>query len=305
MGGDLRAAPKGKRPTFLVGALKDVIGGHLDRIQIVKGWLDAKGALHERVYDAALGWRSQAGSRDRQAAAGGQHGGRGECHLDQHHRSARTGRLLDGRGLRFQPARLLLRESHRDSHAALDGVRRKALRREDCRGGAHDDSGEGFADEARISFTHVYLSPERRRDGLARDAARLLARLREGKMGVDVGALGDPFLLPYGFDAVPADEIARLFGASFAAKLGELPTGEWQGPLESGYGAHLVLVIQRTQAREPDFGAVREAVRREWASARRIEANARLYQTLLQRYTVRIEQAELAAAADGLAQVVR
>ncbi len=52
MGGDLPLAPEGKTvPTFLVGALKDVIGGNLDRIQIVKGWMDAKGELHEKVYD--------------------------------------------------------------------------------------------------------------------------------------------------------------------------------------------------------------------------------------------------------------
>jgi hypothetical protein len=53
MGGDLGAAPPGKAPTFLVAALKDPIGANLDRYQIVKGWLDAKGALHERVYDVA------------------------------------------------------------------------------------------------------------------------------------------------------------------------------------------------------------------------------------------------------------
>jgi hypothetical protein len=54
MGGDLTAAPEGKAPTFLVAALKDPYGGNLDRVQIVKGWLDAKGALHERVYDVAV-----------------------------------------------------------------------------------------------------------------------------------------------------------------------------------------------------------------------------------------------------------
>ena len=53
MGGDLKKAPAGKAPTFLVAALKDPIGGNLDRIQIVKGWLDAKGELHEQVYDVA------------------------------------------------------------------------------------------------------------------------------------------------------------------------------------------------------------------------------------------------------------
>jgi hypothetical protein len=52
MGGNLSAAPEGKTaPTFLVAALKDPIGGNLDRIQIVKGWKDSKGKTHEKVYD--------------------------------------------------------------------------------------------------------------------------------------------------------------------------------------------------------------------------------------------------------------
>jgi len=53
MGGDLRQAPAGKAPSFLVAALKDPIGANLDRIQVVKGWLDAKGELHEKVFDVA------------------------------------------------------------------------------------------------------------------------------------------------------------------------------------------------------------------------------------------------------------
>jgi hypothetical protein len=53
MGGDLSDAPKGKPLTFLVAALKDPIGANLDRYQIIKGWLDAKGQLHEKIYDVA------------------------------------------------------------------------------------------------------------------------------------------------------------------------------------------------------------------------------------------------------------
>ncbi len=54
MGGNLPRTPKGKtKPTFMVAALKDPVGGNLDRIQVIKGWLDAKGKLHEKVYDVA------------------------------------------------------------------------------------------------------------------------------------------------------------------------------------------------------------------------------------------------------------
>jgi hypothetical protein len=53
MGGDLPKGPAGKAPTFLVAALKDPLSGNLDRMQIVKGWMDAAGERHEKVYDVA------------------------------------------------------------------------------------------------------------------------------------------------------------------------------------------------------------------------------------------------------------
>ena len=53
MGGDLTNVPSGKAPTFLVAALKDPIGANLDRIQIIKGWLDNSDETHEKVYDVA------------------------------------------------------------------------------------------------------------------------------------------------------------------------------------------------------------------------------------------------------------
>ncbi|HEX3145519.1 MAG TPA: DUF3604 domain-containing protein [Pyrinomonadaceae bacterium] len=55
MGGDMSNAPAGSSPTFLVAALKDPMGANLDRIQIIKGWLDAKGQVQEKVYDVVWG----------------------------------------------------------------------------------------------------------------------------------------------------------------------------------------------------------------------------------------------------------
>jgi len=53
MGGDLKQAPAGKAPAFMMQALRDPDGANLDRIQIVKGWLDASGETQEKVYDVA------------------------------------------------------------------------------------------------------------------------------------------------------------------------------------------------------------------------------------------------------------
>jgi Protein of unknown function (DUF3604) len=55
MGGDLKKASQGKAPTFLVAALKDPLSGNLDRIQIIKGWLDKSGKLQEKIFDVVWG----------------------------------------------------------------------------------------------------------------------------------------------------------------------------------------------------------------------------------------------------------
>jgi len=54
MGGDLRNAPNGKSPVFMIRSLRDADGANLDRIQIIKGWLDKAGKTHERIYDVAV-----------------------------------------------------------------------------------------------------------------------------------------------------------------------------------------------------------------------------------------------------------
>jgi hypothetical protein len=54
MGGDLTAAPDGKAPTFLIRALRDADGANLDRVQVVKGWLDAKDETHEQIWDVVV-----------------------------------------------------------------------------------------------------------------------------------------------------------------------------------------------------------------------------------------------------------
>jgi len=70
MGGDLANAPDGKAPTFMTFALRDPIGGNLDRIQIVKGWLDDDSETHEQVYDVAWSGDRQPGGDGKLPAVG-------------------------------------------------------------------------------------------------------------------------------------------------------------------------------------------------------------------------------------------
>jgi len=165
---------------------------------------------------------------------------------------------------------------------------------------AHPDS---FRVERRFTFRHVFLNPETHGKNLARDTARLLAQLKQA--GADAPAQGDPFLLEHQFASVPASEVEKQFGRDFAAKLGGIPPGQWQGPVASGYGVHLVLVSERAEGGLPALADVRDAVRREWDSARRKEANEKLYQDLLKGYTVTVEALEPVEARKVAAREVK
>ena len=164
---------------------------------------------------------------------------------------------------------------------------------------------ERFRTEQRVSFRHVYLDPRRHPGTLARDGARLLARLKNAGTTAEVSELGDAFLLDNRFDAVPASEVAKLFGEKFAAALSDVPLAEWQGPIESGYGQHFVLVSKRTEPRLPALDEVRENVRREWASLERRKADEQFYQELLARYEVVVENPQLADSATTPASITQ
>jgi len=158
---------------------------------------------------------------------------------------------------------------------------------------AHPDK---FRVEQQITFRQLYLDAAKHGVNLARDATQLLAKLNQAGGDASFAAVGDPFPLGNTFTAVPAGEVANQFGEKFVANLSELQTGYWEGPVESGYGMHLVVISERTKDRLPALAEVRDAVRREWEEARRKEANEKFYQTLLKHYTVTIEQPTAEAA---------
>jgi hypothetical protein len=153
-----------------------------------------------------------------------------------------------------------------------------------------------FAVEPRFSFTQVYFDPRRRGGQLASDAARMLAALQRAGAGADVATMGDAFVLGRQFEALPARDLKSQFGDPFAAALDTLAVGRWVGPIASTYGAHLVLLRDRTPARHPALAEVRDAVRREWSNAQKEQATERLYQRLLAHYTVTIGKARPAGA---------
>lgn len=134
---------------------------------------------------------------------------------------------------------------------------------------------ERFTPPARITFRHVFLGDE--------DPAPVLAALAEG---AEPDALGRATSLPPALRAATRSEVDGVFGAGVFAAVSALPPGEWSGPVMSGYGAHLVQVLESEPARAPDFAAVRHAVEADWRHATAEAQREALFEALRERYVV-------------------
>ncbi|RTZ75320.1 MAG: peptidyl-prolyl cis-trans isomerase [Gammaproteobacteria bacterium] len=155
-----------------------------------------------------------------------------------------------------------------------------------------DDHPQDFRLPARIDFEQVYLNADRRGEQVRQQAQELLETL-EGK-GAEAlpGAGGDRFMAGFRFKDATSVDVAQLFGDAFAQALFRLPEGSWQGPLESGYGLHLVRIGRKTPARQPELEVVRGRVVAAWREAQRRQLNAAFYRGLRQRYRVVVETGE-------------
>ena len=160
-----------------------------------------------------------------------------------------------------------------------------------------DENAEAFLIEPEISFRQIYLSADRRGAAAARDeAAHLNDRLnnggRNGAGAIDTVDLGDPFPLAPAYEDLPMRDVTALFGREFARQIATTPTGRWVGPVDSGYGVHVVFVDNRTEARVPKLAEVRDAVLRELSEVRRRSSGDEFYERLRARYTIVVERPE-------------
>jgi hypothetical protein len=153
-----------------------------------------------------------------------------------------------------------------------------------------DANPEKFRVPARVSFEHIYLNADQRGAQASSDAESLLARLQEGDPDLDLSALGDPLPLPREYVNAPADRVGSRFGGGFAERLVESPVGTWSGPIESGFGLHLVLVTERRDGEVPAYEDIEDIIEREWRAEQRNTVKEAFYQTLRQRYSVVVEE---------------
>lgn len=149
----------------------------------------------------------------------------------------------------------------------------------------YDKNKERFALPARATFRQVYFSPDRRGANARADAAAALAQL-DGK-AIDARiAGGDPLMLQAFYGDRSLEVVAKEFGPPFARALSGVKPGAWAGPIESGYGWHLVFVDAMTAQRIPAFDEIEADVKTAWIEDNRERTKTQLYESMRARYEV-------------------
>ncbi len=155
--------------------------------------------------------------------------------------------------------------------------------------GWYDGHPEAYSEPARVSFTHVYFSPDRDGDeGASHRAVEELARLRTSGEA-RAPDRGDRFPYPYDHASVSGPEVVRLFGDSPLAEAAlDAPLNRWWGPIRSGYGWHLLYVSGRSDPRVRPFADVKEKVAADLVAAARERANAQAFGKLQAKYAITV-----------------
>jgi peptidyl-prolyl cis-trans isomerase C len=143
-----------------------------------------------------------------------------------------------------------------------------------------------YASDPRYGFDQIYLG-QIEGQALAERANGVQRQLRAGANWAD---FAEPISLPRSLDQMDRTAIARQFGDNFAGSLAGLSPGQWQGPVASGFGQHLVRVRGVTLSAPPLLRDVRRAAENDWRAATQTAREARAYQLLLDSYTIKIER---------------
>jgi peptidyl-prolyl cis-trans isomerase C len=144
-----------------------------------------------------------------------------------------------------------------------------------------------FALPPRLSFRHLYFSTDRRGVRARDDAAQALVKLAGQPEDAKIaGTLADRFMFQeYYRDRTP-EYLGKEFGPQFALAVEKLVPGSWQGPIESGFGWHLVFVDTVIPGRVPSFEEIESDVKTAWFDEQKALAWQKAYKEMRAKYTV-------------------
>jgi peptidyl-prolyl cis-trans isomerase C len=149
-----------------------------------------------------------------------------------------------------------------------------------------DHHGGLYQAPARYSFDQIFFD--------ATDAAganrKAEAALEQMALGLNWHDISGQISLPAHLEAASSTDVARQFGDDFASSLSGISGYDWVGPIQSGFGLHLVRLRAKMISGKPRLADVRQRVENDWRAATKADRAAKAYQALLDRYTVKIEK---------------
>jgi peptidyl-prolyl cis-trans isomerase C len=146
---------------------------------------------------------------------------------------------------------------------------------------------EKFALPSRFSFRHLYFSPDKRGKNAQEDAAKALAKITgQPENSKLADSLADQFMFQDYYGDKTSEQLAKEFGPEFAVAVSKLKSGSWQGPIESGYGWHLVFVDSVIPGRIPAFEEIEPDVKTAWLGEQKQQAWDKAYKEMRAKYTV-------------------
>jgi hypothetical protein len=144
-----------------------------------------------------------------------------------------------------------------------------------------------FALAPRATFRHLYFSPDTRGPNARDDAAHALQKLDgESEDSPAAAGLADRFMFQDYYGDRSPEQLAKEFGQKFARALFQLKPGAWQGPIESGFGWHLIWIDSITPSRVPAFEEVEADVKDAWTADWHAEVQRTAYDTMRAQYEV-------------------
>jgi peptidyl-prolyl cis-trans isomerase C len=153
----------------------------------------------------------------------------------------------------------------------------------------YEKHSASFAQPPRVSFRHLYFSSDRRGARAREDAARALAKLAGQPQDATLAAtLADRFMFQDHYRDRAPEFLGKEFGPQFARAVAALPPGAWQGPVESGFGWHLVFVDTVIPGRAPAFEEIESDVRTAWLGEQKALGWRKAYEAMRAKYTVRL-----------------
>lgn len=151
----------------------------------------------------------------------------------------------------------------------------------------YQDNSGGFQKEATVNFSHIFFSTDNSSDSIAKRKAQAVLEQLQNTGIQHAPEKGDRFPLQYDYTDQTNLDIEQNFGKKpFFHNLFDIPVNEWAGPVQSGYGWHLVYVTKIEKASPIPFELVKDEVKIKYAETQKAEQNKKLFDQLRDKFVI-------------------